>query len=167
MIDQLSIAKPIRLGQLFIFICFASFVPLERLFEHLIPKEYHPAATIAMLTAVLWCIATLIVASQTVADPPTDVTVGMTTGCFSLSTAGLLIGIGESGCSAWMLTAPLITGSLGLLWWWAVDENFNLSQITGCPYHTLVAIRQVRMSLARSAIVAFFLLAPVAVYLKW
>jgi len=152
-------------GRLFIILMTASFILFERLFGHFIPKDFHPAATTAMGTAIVWWLIALIVDRSRHGESPVTVTVGMTTGCFFLSLAGLLIGIGESGCTAWMLTAPLITGSLGLLWWWVMDAYFGLDRMSS-PAHA-ISIRNTRIALIKVALVIYLLLAPIAVKLNW
>src|SRR3990167_7214613 len=122
-----------------------TFIAAERLWlRHVIPQDFHPAATSAIITALGWCLFIWISLPFPLFPrtfPPTSLTVGMTSGSFFLAIVGLLIGIGESGCSAWMLSATSITGLIGLFWAWSIREYGVIGSRAG----------EVRIALAKRA----------------
>lgn len=159
---QIYERRAIRIGQLSIVLAAICSILLERLWlGHTIPKDFHPAATAAVGTAIIgWIVWWIISLAEILngAESESGTSLGLTTGCFFLSTAGLLIGIGESGCSAWMLAATPITIALGILWWDVIYEYiFRLD----------ASARNIRFALIKSGLVVLFLLAPLAAKFEW
>lgn len=159
---MLTSARFIRSGQVCILVAAICFIVLERLLgRHYVPREFHPAATTAMVTALLfWLVFWVMILWEIISGNESRMipaTAGIATGSFFIAIAGLLLGIGESGCSAWMFTAAMITGLLGILWW---NE-------TGWPGLVAVDSDVVRQTLAKTGLVLFFVLAPLAHFLNW
>jgi hypothetical protein len=91
-------------------------------------SDFHPAATTAMATAVfllaVWFV-TMIGEALGNRASPSNICLGVLTGSAYLAATGLMIGIGQSGCVAWMLTAPLATVGIAIIWHHATSHHFT------------------------------------------
>ena len=158
--------KAVKQGRIYILIAVVCFFSLLLLFGRFIPQEFHPAATTAMVTAILFWFAWLgmVVRDIIVGDKPdvySEIDAGLlgpSTAGFFMAVTGLTIGVGQSGCSAWILIAVMVTGLLGFLW---RDETNSYD------YFAIPGMNIVRDTLAKNGLIVIGLLSIPAHFLNW
>lgn len=139
-----------------------TFFSVWRFARHLIPKDFHPAATSAILIAFSYWIASLIYYRITHCPEESPLIIGWVTATLTIGLAGLCLGLGESCCSAWMLAALALVIALTATWHRVTDE-FLLYQ----SYCSSDEIRRAWLWLSILIALVLFFLAPVAHFLNW
>jgi len=152
--------RAVRVTQMAMAIAILLMVLLDRIWlGQAIPQDLHPAATTAMLMAIGTLISWYFISTWEVIilgrEIPSAAFVAGISASFFLSLSGLLIGVGESGCSAWIVTAAAIAWGLRRTWREALQEWENW-------WH-----RDAETPITNSMIAALFLVGCIAHFLNW
>lgn len=87
--------------------------------RHYIPKDLHPQAVAALVTAILFWIVVVTWRWLRGIRLFEDMTVGWATACTFMSVLAVILALGDNGCGAGLLIA--IPPAVYLVRWWVID----------------------------------------------